>query len=95
MRYVVKAPIRCGVFNLGGEGQFIVGSVACCYVATQSGIEGFPAIVLCLLAGIVAGGLWALIPGVLKVYRGQNEMIDKSPCRLQSKGQQFPKNHQK
>ena len=30
---------------------------------------------LCLLAGIVAGGLWALIPGVLKVYRGQNEMI--------------------
>ena len=66
---------RCGVFNLGGEGQFIVGSVACCYVATQSGIEGFPAIVLCLLAGIVAGGLLALIPGVLKVYRGQNEMI--------------------
>ena len=66
---------RCGVLNLGGEGQFIVGSVACCYVATQSGIEGFPAIVLCLLAGIVAGGLWALIPGVLKVYRGQNEMI--------------------
>ena len=34
---------RCGVFNLGGEGQFIIGSVACCYVATQSGIEGFPA----------------------------------------------------
>ena len=66
---------RCGVFNLGGEGQFIIGSVACCYVATQSGIEGFPAIVLCLIVGALAGGLWALSPGILKVYRGQNEMI--------------------
>ena len=66
---------RCGVFNLGGEGQFIVGSVVCCYISTQSGIEGLPAILLCLVAGAVAGGLWAAIPGVLKIYRGQNEMI--------------------
>ncbi len=66
---------RCGVFNLGGEGQFIIGSGACCYVATQSGIEGVPAIVLCLVVGALAGGVWALIPGLLKVYRGQNEMI--------------------
>ena len=66
---------RCGVFNLGGEGQFIMGSVACCLVATQSGIGGLPGIVLCLAAGALAGGLWALIPGLLKIYRGQNEMI--------------------
>ena len=47
---------RCGVFNLGGEGQFIMGSIVCCYIATQSGVEGFPAIVLCLatlLMGVV------------------------------------------
>ena len=66
---------RCGVFNLGGEGQFIMGSVACCLVAAQSGIGGLPGIVLCLAAGALAGGLWALIPGLLKIYRGQNEMI--------------------
>lgn len=66
---------RCGVFNLGGEGQFIMGSVVCCYIATQSGIEGLPAILLCLAAGAAAGGLWAMMAGVLKVYRGQNEMI--------------------
>lgn len=66
---------RCGVFNLGGEGQFLMGSIACCYVATQSGITGLPRIVLCLLAGAVAGGLWAAVPGLLKIYRGQNEMI--------------------
>ena len=66
---------RCGVFNLGGEGQFLMGSIVCCYIATQSGIEGLPAILLCIIAGGLAGGLWAAIPGLLKIYRGQNEMI--------------------
>ena len=66
---------RCGVFNLGGEGQFLIGSIVGCYIVTQTGIEGMPAILLCLIAGAVAGGLWALIAGILKVYRGQNEMI--------------------
>ena len=66
---------RCGVFNLGGEGQFLMGSIVCCYIATRSGIEGLPAILLCLIGGAVAGGLWALAVGLLKVYRGQNEMI--------------------
>ena len=66
---------RCGVFNLGGEGQFLMGSIVCCYVATQSGITGLPGIILCIVAGGIAGGLWAAVPGLLKVYRGQNEMI--------------------
>lgn len=66
---------RCGVFNLGGEGQFLMGSIAACFIATQSGLEGPLATLLCLLGGALAGGLWALIAGLLKVYRGQNEMI--------------------
>ena len=66
---------RCGVFNLGGEGQFLMGSIVCCVIATQSGITGFPGILLCLVAGALAGGVWAMIPGLLKIYRGQNEMI--------------------
>ena len=66
---------RCGVFNLGGEGQFIMGAVVCTVIGTQFNIEGLPAIIICLVAGTIAGGLWAMIPGVLKVYRGQNEMI--------------------
>lgn len=52
-----------------------MGSIVCCYIATQSGIEGLPATLLCLVGGAVAGGLWSLISGLLKVYRGQNEMI--------------------
>jgi simple sugar transport system permease protein len=52
-----------------------MGSIVCCYVATQSGITGLPGIVLCIVAGGIAGGLWAAVPGMLKIYRGQNEMI--------------------
>lgn len=66
---------RCGVFNLGGEGQFIMGSVAAIWVATSWGIEGRGAAVLALLAGFLAGGLWGAIPGLLKIFRGLNEMI--------------------
>lgn len=66
---------RCGVFNLGGEGQFVMGSVASIWVALEWGLEGPLATVLCLLAGAIAGGLWGAIPGVLKITRGLNEMI--------------------
>lgn len=66
---------KCGVFNLGGEGQFIMGSCACWFVAYVSGIEGVPGMALALFAGAIAGGFWGLIPGVLKITRGQNEMI--------------------
>ncbi len=66
---------KCGVFNLGGEGQFIIGSVAACYLALRSGVTGVPAMLLCLFAGALAGGLWGAIPGTLKITRGQNEMI--------------------
>lgn len=66
---------RCGVFNLGGEGQFIIGAIIACYIATKAPFIGFPAILLCAVAGAAGGGLWAAIAGVLKVWRGQNEMI--------------------
>lgn len=66
---------KCGVFNLGGEGQFIMGSVATYLVAYLSGVTGVAGILLALLAGTITGGLWALIPGLLKIGRGQNEMI--------------------
>ena len=66
---------KCGVFNLGGEGQFIIGSVAAFYVAYCTGITGLPGILLSLLAAALAGAFWGWIPGILKITRGQNEMI--------------------
>ncbi len=66
---------RCGVFNLGGEGQFIMGAVAAAWVTVGWGFEGPLSCVAALLFGMLAGGLWGAIPGILKVFRGLNEMI--------------------
>lgn len=66
---------KCGVFNLGGEGQFLMGSIAAFVTAYFSGVTGFAGVLLALLAGTLAGGIWGMIPGLLKIGRGQNEMI--------------------
>jgi len=66
---------KCGVFNLGGEGQFIMGSVCAFVFSYYTGVKGFFGILLCLLVAAVAGGIWGMIPGILKIGRGQNEMI--------------------
>ncbi len=67
---------QCGMFNLGGEGQFIMGAIAANWFSTRfSAIEGVPNILISLLLGIVAGGLWGAIPGILKSWRNLNEMI--------------------
>jgi len=67
---------KCGVFNLGAEGQFVMGAVASIWISTT--FLSIPApllIVLSLTSGAIAGGLWGLIPGILKIKRGLNEMI--------------------
>ena len=67
---------RVGIFNVGGEGQLLLGAI----VAWQGGVwlDGLtPWLVLPLaaLAAMAAGGLYALIPGVLKVKVKVNEVI--------------------
>ncbi|MDC7287797.1 ABC transporter permease [Blautia schinkii] len=66
---------KCGMFNLGGEGQFIMGSIVSIVVSTQTGITGVPAIIISVICGALAGGIWGAIPGILKITRGLNEMI--------------------
>lgn len=66
---------RCGVFNLGGEGQFIMGAVSAIVFLLVTGIEGFLGTVLAILVGTVVGALWAALPGIMKITRGLNEMI--------------------
>lgn len=67
---------RCGMFNLGAEGQMIMGAVAAVWfsVANQ-GLPGWLNMVLSLILGFLAGGLWGALPGILKAKRGVNEMI--------------------
>lgn len=66
---------RCGVFNLGGEGQFIMGGVSAAAVALTTGITGLPGMLLCIVTGTLVGGLWGMLPGIMKITRGLNEMI--------------------
>lgn len=67
---------RCGVFNLGAEGQFVMGAVMSIWLSTiLAGIPPVMQLIISLTGGMIAGGIWALIPGILKVTRGLNEMI--------------------
>lgn len=67
---------RCGMFNLGAEGQFIMGAIAASWLSSNIlPFGGIGNTLLSLLIGTLAGGIWGAIPGLLKAYRGLNEMI--------------------
>jgi simple sugar transport system permease protein len=64
----VAIAFRAGVFNIGAEGQFLVGAVAATAVALR--LSGFPAIVVIpgtLLGGAIAGAGWAWIAAILRL----------------------------
>jgi general nucleoside transport system permease protein len=72
----VAFAFRCGLFNIGGQGQYWVGFIAALYVGTH--LEGTPRplhIFLAIAASIVAGGIWGGIAGVLKATVGAHEVI--------------------
>jgi simple sugar transport system permease protein len=67
----VLLAFRAGFFNIGAEGQFLVGALAASAVATRTDAI-WP---LVLISGAIAGSLWALIAGFLKTARGAPEII--------------------
>ncbi len=69
----VFVALRAGLFNIGVEGQFLVGALGCAVVALN--VHGTPGIILGLLTGAVLGGLWALPAGLIKALRGGHEVI--------------------
>ncbi|WP_299613379.1 ABC transporter permease [uncultured Tateyamaria sp.] len=67
---------RAGIWNIGAEGQYIVGAICgagagLAFYPTESALI-FP---LMVLAGALGGWAWAMIPGVLKVKFGTNEIL--------------------
>ena len=72
----VALAFRAGLFNIGGQGQYIAGSVAAVWVgASFAGMPSVLHIVLAILAAIAGGALWAAIAGVLRAATGANEVI--------------------
>ncbi|MEG1254178.1 ABC transporter permease [Clostridium sp.] len=67
---------RCGLFNIGVAGQFVLGMVAAALVGTIPGLSPIVHIPLIMISGIVAGGIWGGIPGFLKAKFGTSEVIN-------------------
>lgn len=67
---------RGDVINIGGEGQMIVGAILATWVGLSvTGLPGWLAITLAMLAGFFGGAVWGGIPGVLKAYFRVNEIL--------------------
>ncbi len=67
---------KAGLFNIGAQGQFLVGALGAVVVGVALADAPAPlAIVAATVAGIVAGGLWGFIPGFLKAVSGAHEVV--------------------
>jgi general nucleoside transport system permease protein len=67
---------KAGIWNIGAEGQYIMGAI----LGAAAGLALFPAesrwiFPLMVLAGAIGGLLWAMIPALLKVKLGTNEIL--------------------
>lgn len=66
---------KTGLFNIGVEGQFMLGMLAAALVGIIPGISPILHIPFIIISGIIAGGAYAALTGFLKAKRGINEVI--------------------
>ena len=71
----VAFSFRTGVFNIGAEGQFVVGALAACVIGILVDVPAVIHVPLCILAAMAAGFAWSLMVGILKVKRGIHEVL--------------------
>ncbi|MBP3728885.1 MAG: ABC transporter permease [Lachnospiraceae bacterium] len=72
----VAFSFKTGVFNIGAEGQFVVGSMAAAVTGILLGNLPKPLLIpLCFLAAMLAGAIWGVIVGFLKTKWGINEVL--------------------
>lgn len=72
----IAVSFKANLFNMGVEGQMYLGAFAAAYIGFT--VKGLPPLIhigLCILAAIIVGGLFALIPGILKGKFNVNEMV--------------------
>jgi simple sugar transport system permease protein len=73
----VAVAFHGGLFNIGGEGQAMLGGLGCALVALWAGPHVGPALLLPLmvLAAMAFGAAWAAVPGALQAWRGSHVVI--------------------
>ena len=72
----ISVSSRCGIINIGAEGQMYMGIIAATAIATNCG--SLPKIILvpmCIVAAGIAGGLYGFIPGWLKAKLEVSELL--------------------
>jgi simple sugar transport system permease protein len=75
----VSISFRCQVWNIGAEGQVIVGAIASTWIAlTFSDLPVGVLLPLTFLGGMLGGMVWSLIAGLLKAFAQANEVITTS-----------------
>ncbi|GAA2229130.1 ABC transporter permease [Herbiconiux moechotypicola] len=71
----VAVAFHTGLFNIGVEGQLVMGGLAAGIVGATVDLPGPLLLLACLAAGVAGGALWALIPALLKAFRGVHEVV--------------------
>jgi general nucleoside transport system permease protein len=72
----VAFAFRCGLFNIGGQGQYLVGLYVAVWVGSSfAGMPKLLHIVLAIVLATLAGAIWAGIAGVLKATVGAHEVV--------------------
>jgi ABC-type uncharacterized transport system permease subunit len=68
-------PFRAGLYNIGIEGQLYLGALASTVVGLNVDAPQYVVLPMAVLAGMAAGMVWAIIPALLLVSRGVNEIV--------------------
>jgi simple sugar transport system permease protein len=71
----VALGFRAGLFNIGAQGQMLIGGIAATWVGIHIGLPTPLHLILAILAGIVGGAVWGGIAGLLKARTGAHEVI--------------------
>jgi general nucleoside transport system permease protein len=72
----VAFAFRCGLFNIGGQGQYLAGTYAAIWVGTSfASMPSFLHIVFAMVAACAAGAAWGGLAGLLRATTGANEVI--------------------
>jgi simple sugar transport system permease protein len=71
----VSLAFRAGLFNIGGQGQLIIGAIFAAYVGFAWHLPTGLHLIVAVLAGALGGMLYGAIVGVLKTWRGAHEVI--------------------
>ena len=71
----VSLAFRAGMFNIGAQGQMLVGGIACGWIGFQLDLPAGLHLLLALAGALVVGGLWGGLAGLLKARTGAHEVI--------------------